>query len=82
MLFRKTEYTREYVCKEYDIDEASLKEWGLTLQQLKDFLADPENAPDEVHDLVYEMVENLDYEIYDEDFYDDGVQWFDCDGEE
>ena len=80
--FRRTTYTNEAVCREFEIDEATLKEWDLTPQQFKDFLADPENAPDEVFDLAYEMIGELDYDIYDEDTHDDGDQWFDCDGEE
>jgi len=80
--FRRTTYTNEAICKEFEIDEATLKEWDLTPQQFKDFLADPDNAPHIVSDLAYEMIGELDFEVYDESYHEDGDEWFDCDGEE
>jgi hypothetical protein len=76
MQIRKTEFTKEYVVKEFDISQEVLDEWELTVEQILKFIEDPDFGVDnETHDLIREMFDDLEYDIYDEETNDDGEEW-------
>ena len=76
MQIRKTEFTRESIVKEFDISQEVLDEWELTAEQVSNFIEDPDfGVDDDTCDLIREMFDDLEYDIYDEETHDDGEEW-------
>lgn len=74
MIIRKTEHWREYTVKEFVVDDQILEDWGVTHAQVLAYVAE-EDIDDEVFDIISDMFETLDYDIYDEDTHHDGEDW-------
>lgn len=75
MKFRYTEYTKSATTKEYNVTQEILDEYEITAEQLEEFLRDPDEAEDDVSDVVREMLWDLEYEIYSEDDHFDDEEF-------
>lgn len=81
MKVRMTEFTREYVVKEFELTQEVLDEWQscltkVTMEDVVNFTKDPTSVSDEIHDVLHEMFDDIEYDIYDEDTHDDGVEYY------
>ena len=74
MKIRITEFTREYVVKEFALTEEVLRQWEVTAEEVAAYAADPTSVSDELHDVLQEMFTYLEYDIYDEDSHFDGEE--------
>lgn len=76
MKVRMTEFTRECVVKEFELTQEVLDEWEVTMEDVVNFTKDPTSVSDEIHDVLHEMFDDIEYDIYDEDTHDDGVEYY------
>lgn len=76
MKVRMTEFTKEYVVKEFELTQEILDEWEVTLDDVKAFIEDPEESDYEKQDVMREMFDYIEYDIYDEETHDDGVEYY------
>lgn len=74
MKIRITEFTREYVVREFDITQKILDDWMVTMEDVVAYANDPLSVSDELHDVLNEMFTDLEYDIYDEDSHFDGEE--------
>ena len=72
---KHTETNIEYVVKEYVVDQERLDEFGVTEEQLLQFIEDNNSVDDDIHDIIREMIFDMDYNIYDEETHFDGEEW-------
>lgn len=75
MKVRMTEFTREYIVKEFELTQEILDEWEVTMEDVVNFTNDPTSVSDEIHDVLHEMFDDIEYDIFDEDTHFDGVEW-------
>ena len=74
MKIRITEFTREYVVKEFALTEEVLRQWEVTAEEVAAYAADPTSVSDELHDAIQYMFADIEYDIYDEDSHFDGEE--------
>lgn len=58
----------QYLTKQFEISEDDLKEWKITEEQLKAFVADPMSVEEDIHDIIMDMIGCLDPVLSLEDF--------------
>ena len=79
MKIRMSQFTKEYIIKEFDITQEVLDEWEVTLDDVKGFVENPDEFDVEndyeKQDVMREMFQDLEYDIYDEGTHDDGEEW-------
>jgi hypothetical protein len=74
MKVRITEFTREYVVREFNLTQAVLDEWEVTAEEVAAYAADPTSVSDELHDILLEMFADIEYDVFDEDSHHDGEE--------
>lgn len=74
MKVRITEFTREYIVREFDLTPEILGEWEVTMEDVAAYAADPTSVSDEIHDVLQEMFADIEYDIFDEDSHFDGEE--------
>ena len=76
MKVRITEFTREYVVKEFELTQEILDEWEVTIEDVVAFTNDPTSVSDGLHEVLNEMFDDIEYDIYDEDTHYDGTEYY------
>ena len=74
MKVRITEFTREYIVREFDLTPEILGEWEVTMEDVAAYAADPTSVSDEIYDVLQEMFADIEYDIFDEDSHFDGEE--------
>ena len=75
MKIQYTEYNKQTTTWEFTLSAETLKEYDLSEGDVRSFIENPENAPDDVHDKMYELRHDLEGDLMNEDDFFDGDEW-------